>query len=1683
MTAINEYKGQHYELIKSRIDAVYLDMRWHRNNALRHVSLHRHMWMTDLPANHAERLDSANKKAWSTQNKVDRILSRLQDIRAFAEPLLRAKLFEQYKINVDVENTCLRLYVPKESSWWVIQVSKGYSARTVSLLDAALHNFAYDETFAKDSAFVVKTDPARDLFDVSPINSRISVSQFQALCRELDIGAQYKAHLETFLLERDPVSVAYLKLQVQRSQQSALKAAAHIALAKNDISRQGHALVRELLEGRQQLKLDQQSMQLCDLGMMDLTLTGILIIRPDPDTPQRSQKMIAYVPHDPEHPLKEYPSIPDFMNELSRQLRDNNVLPSTGMSYRQFFSQFVDHEQRGHFFADLEQRLTYVKWYPREPGDPRPSWRETPVSNPQLQFSAPPINQPLWTHLYQQRLNKILNDARGIAVPTADADSQARWAWWENFKKIASDIFNAALLVMTPFVPFLGELMLAYTAYQLTNEAVEGMVDLAEGHFAEVGEHVLGVVTDVLQLAAFGAGVTIGNTFRLKLSPLIEGMRPVRSFDGKTRLWHPDLTPYEQPTLAPNPTSKPDTLGLHQVAGKTVLPLEGKHYQVLYDISSDQYRILHPTRSQAYAPQLRHNGLGAWVHEGERPQDWEGSTLMRRIGHSVDDYTPAELETLRRISGTPDDSLRRMHVDNAAPPPLLADTVARFDTWDRTRGASQLVRHGQPLPADSYWFETIAANLPGWPADKGLRVFEQADLTGSHRQYGNAAAPSDKMLDISLADLMAGRLPERLPGFLSESDMTAVLGRHYPQDLQVQALRNRMAQAVEARTPEIFDYEYRFRNRSGNPQVNLLQRRLPQLPSAVAQPLLEQATPAERQLMSEQQRIPLRLKNLARESAFEARAARAVEGLYEPALLVPDTERLALNALRLHVDAFADLRIEVRDGTTEGPLRCRAGAEDATSVRILVRDEHGRYEVHDGENRLLHGADSLYEAVLSALPVTKRNALGYRPGQGELFRQWVMAKAHKPAERRTLLARPPLRAFVPRQTELLVQGKGLSKVRWPFTEKTVETKVQELYPHFDRGEVAAFTRSLQAKGDPHQEIERLKLERTNLRNTLENWRQRYLSGFEPDDAGRLPDAYWEFERKGGRLIMERLVDCFDRIGEVFGERGTRLEDGYTLDLSSQLLPHNLERWWPPLPELKPYLEQITTLSLDAQQFSSGPGGLLKNFPNLQQLSARNCGLRSLPENIGNMTQLRTLRLSDNMIELTPSAIEQMQRLERLEILRLDNNPLGDPPPVQRMPWLKVLNLSNTDLKAWPPGVFSLARPKGFFLDLRRNRLRSIPDVAPGSDKALLIARTRVDREKLPPDLRMTYEQYRESVGLMPAVKYRLPAADLLEKWTPDEDASLYSESPGIGIHRAEDWHELINEPDSEGFFKVIQDLTRSADYRQGGRARAQLTDRVWRMVDAMTLDPMLREELLLMSTEPEGCEDAGAQLFNNMGVKVLATEALSFSTTLAETESRLVTLAKGSARLEQVGEIARADIKARGPDSNPDQVEVHLAYETGLARRLDLPWQSEAMRFRPVAGVTDEAIDKAYGKIIAAEAGDGLVNQMIEQPFWDRYLRQTYPSDFASNTALFHDRLELLSLRREWQRAPSQSEQQTLLKSLVRLADKLSIPLDQVLTEEPLTDAVYESLQRDIGYEEKGLSRRLTREAMARAGI
>lgn len=549
-----------------------------------------------------------------------------------------------------------------------------------------------------------------------------------------------------------------------------------------------------------------------------------------------------------------------------------------------------------------------------------------------------------------------------------------------------------------------------------------------------------------------------------------------------------------------------------------------------------------------------------------------------------------------------------------------------------------------------------------------------------------------------------------------------------------------------------------------------------------------------------------------------------------------------------------------------------------------------------------------------------------------------------------------------------------------------------------------------------------------------------------------------------------------------------MQEGYTLDLSRELMPIDLERWWRQMPaSLKPYIEKIRTLNLDGAVFSTRPNGLLQDLHNLRRFSARNCGLSELPDHVGKMRLLETLRLSDNQIQLTPPALEQLRNMTRLQVLRLDNNPLGMVPNIERMPRLKILSLINTGIDEWPPGLFDKARPKSFFLDLGANSLSRIPDVPAGSDQARLIARTRVYEDRLAEHVRVNYERYRSSVGIPAQLTYSRAAENLLEQWPVFVDTSRRNQTAGVGTYRPEAWHDLAHERGSEGFFSVIEDLTHSADYEAGGDANDQLTDRVWRMIAAMDIDTPLREELFLMSTDPEGCEDAGAQLFNSMGVRVLASESYAYSTDGAERERKLVTLAKGAARLGQVNEIARADIKARS--GNPDEVEVHLAYETGMAKDLQLPWQSEGMKFRPTAGVSNETIAKAIDTVIKGEAGDGLVNQMIELPFWERYLRDNWPGDLEANKQVHMDKLDLLEDLKAAQMAWAQSRNlppmQRVLRrrTLLDLAEKFSLAEKEVFTGAAMNTETYDRLLREIGYQEKELRRQLTREALLRAGI
>jgi hypothetical protein len=1704
--AQNIDKGRHYEFIKNTTSDHFKTATLGRGLALAATPLAMPSWYSTAPASLHDKLKAANLKAWGSQNQVDKLFRNLQDVHSFAAPLLQAKLKERYGIEHDVSTTYLRLYLPANLPWYAIDVTGGATLRTVSLLEAALHNFAKSETVLADSQYITKPDDLGH-FDVIAIKDKMTISQFQALCRELDIGALYKKHLESFLLPGEPVAEAVIKLRVTESQKDALIVAAQLALTLEDIQYDAYKLMLSLAQDEApELLLNGRKMLCCDLSLMETRLTGILLLTPAVKDSRGIQRLIAYVPHDPDHPLKEYDSTKAFMDELSRQLREDKVGASSKQRYRQFFSQFVDQQQRGHFFADLDQRLVTVRWHEQEDTtDQRPTWREDPVSSPHLQFQPLPVSRDYWTHTYQQKLNKILNDAREIAVSTADTDSKARWAWWDNFKKIVSDIFNVALLIATPFVPGLGELMMAYTVYQMTTDVIEGIVDLAEGLGLEAAEHVIGVVTDVIQLAAFGAGAEIGNAFKLKLSPLVDGMKPVKLPDGKQTLWHPDLAPYEQKSLTLTPDSKPNEHGLHQHANQHILPLDDKLYFV--DKASPEptittHRVKHPTRPNAYSPEVEHNGHGAWVHEAENPGDWEGETLMRRLGHSVDRFTPTEREQIRISSGTDDNALRRMHVENAAPPPMLTDTIKRFSAYDDVGIASANIRKGQPIDASSNWYETILTALPGWPSERALEVFESADLTGMSHRYGNADATPANTLSISVAELTSGKLPERVLGFLNESEINALLA-DAPDAERTQALRDRLADAVDARKGEISKRMYQAKERSGKAQVRLVRQPFPDMPLTLAETVLANAKADEQKIMADEDRLPLRLKTQAREFNFEALTARAYDGFYHDKLVTPDTERLALNTLKFNTDTFSDLRIEVRDDTYDGTLRCSAGPDDAATVRRLVRNEQGQYEVLDGDNKQLHKTDDFYESLLRALPEDKRAALGYQRGQGHPFKVWIMEKSAAPAERRTALAEPPIRAVADIETVKLLRGPSSSK-----NAATPQERVMNLYSGFSEQQAQAFVEALRAKGDPDQAIDRLSDELQALRNTLRDWSYDHHPNVDTSDVLESNSDWSDFRFKGGSFIQERLIECFERKSQAFGESSIHPENGYTLDLSSDLMGPQLDRWWADLkkqPDIKKYLDQVTVLNLDNARFSTDAGGLLSDFSNVRHLSARYSDLTALPPAIGKMHLLETLRLSNNRIRLTPDSARQLGGLTRLETLRLDGNPLMQPLDVGRMPGLRVLSLRTTGLDTWPErlfmdGVFRKSRPRGFSLDLRGSPITTVPDVVPGSDHALIVARARLDATKLSDLDRLRLGTYRESVGLAAQQVYEPAATDEIKHWRmlPD-DTAPYSASTGVGTYRDESWHDLASEPGAADFFRVIRKQRESQDY-QYSDSRQQLTKRVWEMVDAAALDADLRVELFQMASQPDTCGDAGSQLFNSMGLKVLVSKARTESTSALELENRLVKLAKSTARLEKVGDIAREEILAQRdmsqrvppiPDYHaPDEVEVHLAYETGLAKRLDLPWQSDSMLYQGTSRVTPSMIDAAYKKIIADEAGDGLVNAMIdsfENPFWERHLKSTHPGEMEANNRSFDLRLgqveDLRTAQNAWANEKDPSQLASRQKTLEDLADQLNIAHNKVFTEEEMTEDFYNKLIEQLTHERNQLARKLTREAMARAGL
>ncbi|WP_263290124.1 dermonecrotic toxin domain-containing protein [Pseudomonas sp. BF-R-01] len=230
----NAQPGAHQTLIIKSIPDWLIRAPAERRLALKSAGVVFPDWYRSASAASHEALKQATQRSWVSQTRVDRLFEGLADVRAFAEPLLVQALRSQFEIELDVRKTYLRLYVPKD-------LPVRYEVTTISLLDAALHNFEMKEAAARyfDSASCFITEPdAAGQFDILQINSRLSVAAFASLCRQLDIGGRYNQQLEALLLPADAAARAMLANKVIASQQDRFRVATLLARMKGDI---GHA--------------------------------------------------------------------------------------------------------------------------------------------------------------------------------------------------------------------------------------------------------------------------------------------------------------------------------------------------------------------------------------------------------------------------------------------------------------------------------------------------------------------------------------------------------------------------------------------------------------------------------------------------------------------------------------------------------------------------------------------------------------------------------------------------------------------------------------------------------------------------------------------------------------------------------------------------------------------------------------------------------------------------------------------------------------------------------------------------------------------------------------------------------------------------------------------------------------------------------------------------------------------------------------------------------------------------------------------------------------------------------------------------------------------------------------------------------------------------------------------------
>lgn len=1631
-------------------------------------------WLTQASLIRRQAFAARVRQSQTSKAALARHLHGFKSAGDFAAPLLSRALEERYGPGLDIHQDQLKhVHILAAAT---LGQPRQENVIVQSLLQAALQNFESSETghfgFDRGSAILRKT--------TGVLKTPITPADFAALCRQLDLGGQYKQHVESFLLpvHQGRPSPVYNQL-FEQHERDELAVQAEIALMKGALDLSAYQMLQSLLDPTQAARWNKHPVQCCYLTLLDFpnpgsgdwgaVLKGVLLI--EQSTPVAgATPCVVYRSGDAYQAVKRYPSFTAFHDELREHLRDK--------SHQGVFKRYVHLRTQPLLFHTLNERLS--------PVDPTSGQRKSDP-NANLNLEKTPLGENALREFCTLQVVKMLDDAQVTAVPTDDEDKKTRTA---RLHSLLNWTVNLLFLV-----PGLGEAMLAVAAAQLVVQLYNG---IEEWRHEEKEQAVLGFLGVLLNLELLGLGTALAMDF--EGSSFIEGLKPVQPRQGEQALWKADLTPYEH-ALPAMPELQPDAAGLYHYQGKTYLGLDGRHYQINPGATANRFHLQHPNNPDAYAPLVHHNGKGTWLHEFEQPWQWRKPQLFSRLSPDAASLDPASADQVLRLSGVDEHVLRRLLVDRERPPALLDDSVTRFKLdQDLKRLVQRLQSGGAANPSlDELHMELqLLTSEAVWPRSKVLRLLDRHGVP--LKEYPAGQVQALQRIDLGWPGLDANQLLRNVLEKLDEAEIRGLLGEDFGAgpislDARTVALRRKLAAQAANRRAALFDSHYRYRTQSENPAVAVIRRDFPSLPGSIAEELLRHASPPEYKLLVEARRVPLRLAEEARHYGRNLRLGRAVEGLYLDAARNPDTDRIILGQLGKLPGWSKQVRLEIRELSFSGRLLDSLGPEQATIHKVLVK-KGDLYEAHDALGQELHGPDDLYGSVLHALPDAERKALGF-PGTheaGKLKRTVLKQPLPSAKELGTRLGLPPIKpGYVPPmrladgRLGYPLSGRGVGGRPLGSRSSAFTELAQCLYPTHSWQAVETFLqlRGLN-EGAAVQRLEQLESEYNTLCTELEAW------------IGTPPAPAETVMLKSH--IARTFKECWRREP---GQRATL--DGYRLNI---VLYDRDAR----LPVLTADFSHVTELylSLAHPDITTGLNSFLGHFPQLNRLYLSGGALTEVPSALGSMTRLTHLSLSNNNIVLSEETAALLSAMTRLTDLNLANNPgLGRTPDFSTLLGLTRIDLHGCGLATWPTGYERL--PALARLDLGTNQLTTVPSTLLNlSQRGQRIASTLnlhgnpIGTSALD-DVASYHAETDIDLGLdLPTDSD--PEADLSsddepahDRWGSrgtvqrDESAWLHRLAPEEQQAFRDAWTRLAAEEpvdQSEAFFRVISDLEQSADY-EDKVTRPALVDKVRRMVRAAVEDTALREKLFLKASapQPDACVDGMTVAFSDMGFDVLLYEAYA-EPEAQRIELKLLRLAKGKARLDRVNGHARALIaKRRAEGADPDEAEIYLAYRVGLAERLVLPWQASKMVYEDVARVSQSQLDKAYLAILQQESQPGdAVRQIVKQAFWKDYLEIQYLQELSQKETLREQKsdalVDLQTAEERWfnNGKLSADEKARLEAAMKAAAATLGKPESEVFARS-MTDAEYQALYEAIAREYNDELERLTEAALREHGL